>query len=110
MNEIHELGLMYLNYEILFHGYKTIYLGESVPTESLMDLNKYFDSIVFISYMTVQPDKNGVNDYVKEIQDSVLKEDSEVWFIGRMVEEIKNSNLNKSTKVFHSISELVSEL
>ena len=110
MNEIHELGLMYLNYEILFHGYKTIYLGESVPTESLMDLNKYFDSIVFISYMTVQPDKNAVNDYVKEIQDSVLKEDSEVWFIGRMVEEIKNSNLNKSTKVFHSISELVSEL
>ena len=76
MNEIHELGLMYLNYEILFHGYKTIYLGESVPTESLMDLNKYFDSIVFISYMTVQPDKNAVNDYVKEIQDSVLKEDS----------------------------------
>lgn len=110
MNEIHELGLMYLNYEILFHGYKTIYLGESVPTESLMDLNKYFDSIVFISYMTVQPDKNAVNDYVKEIQDSVLKEDSEVWLIGRMVEEIKNSNLNKSTKVFQSISDLVNEL
>ncbi len=110
MNEIHELGLMYLNYEILFHGYKTIYLGESVPTESLMDLNKYFDSIVFISYMTVQPDKNTVNDYVKEIQDSVLKEDSEVWFIGRMTEEIKNSNLNSSSKVFQSISDLVDAL
>jgi MerR family transcriptional regulator, light-induced transcriptional regulator len=25
MNEIHELGLMYLNYEILLNGYKTIY-------------------------------------------------------------------------------------
>ena len=72
MNEIHELGLMYLNYEILLHGYKTIYLGESVPTENLKDLNKYFDSIVFISYMTVQPDKDSVNEYVKEIQDAVL--------------------------------------
>jgi hypothetical protein len=35
MNEIHELGLMYLNYEILLHGYKTIYLGESMPIENL---------------------------------------------------------------------------
>ena len=110
MNEIHELGLMYLNYEILLHGYKTIYLGESVPTESLKDLNKYFDSIVFVSYMTVQPDKDSVNDYVKEIQDSVLRDDSEIWIIGRMTEEIKTSNLNISTKIFKSITELVSEL
>jgi methanogenic corrinoid protein MtbC1 len=110
MNEIHELGLMYLNYEILLHGYKTIYLGESVPTQSLIDLNKYFDTIVFVSYMTVQPDKNTINDYAKEIQNSVLKEDSEIWYIGRMVEEIKNTNLNKSTKIFQSISELVNEL
>ncbi|MBL0014053.1 MAG: MerR family transcriptional regulator [Flavobacterium sp.] len=110
MNEIHELGLMYLNYEILLHGYKTIYLGESVPTENLKDLNKYFDSIVFISYMTVQPDKDSVNEYVKEIQDAVLKDDSEMWIIGRMTEEIKNSNLNSSTKVFKTITDLVSEL
>jgi DNA-binding transcriptional MerR regulator len=110
MNEIHELGLMYLNYEILLHGYKTIYLGESVPTDSLKDLKKYFDSIVFVSYMTVQPDKDSVNEYVKEIQDSVLKDDSEIWIIGRMTEEIKKSNLNSSTKVFSSITDLVSEL
>ena len=34
-NEIHELGLLYLNYEILNRGYKTIFLGQSVPTTSL---------------------------------------------------------------------------
>ncbi len=110
MNEIHELGLMYLNYEILLHGYKTIYLGESVPTESLNDLNKYFDSIVFVSYMTVQPDKEHVNNYIKEIQETVLKDDSEIWLIGRMVEEIKPSTLNGATKVFSSIADLVEEL
>ena len=110
MNEIHELGLMYLNYEILLHGYKTIYLGESVPTESLNDLNKYFDSIVFVSYITVQPDKEHINQYVKDIQETVLKDDSEVWFIGRMIDEIKPSSINSSTKVFHSIADLVNEL
>ncbi|MBP6411753.1 MAG: MerR family transcriptional regulator, partial [Pseudarcicella sp.] len=35
MNEIHELGLMYLHYEILLNGYKSIYLGESMPIENL---------------------------------------------------------------------------
>ena len=110
MNEIHELGLMYLNYEILLHGYKTIYLGESVPTDSLNDLNKYFDSIVFVSYMTVQPDKEHVNDYIKEIQQTVLKDDSEIWLIGRMVDEIKPSTLNNVTRVFGSIADLVEEL
>jgi methanogenic corrinoid protein MtbC1 len=110
MNEIHELGLMYLNYEILLHGYKTIYLGESVPTDSLNDLNKYYDSIVFVSYMTVQPDKEHVNDYIKEIQQTVLKDDSQIWLIGRMVDEIKPSTLNNATKVFGSIADLVEEL
>jgi DNA-binding transcriptional MerR regulator len=110
MNEIHELGIMYLNYEILDHGYKTIYLGESVPTDSLNDLNKYFDNIVFVSYMTVQPDKEHVNDYVKEIQQTVLKDDSEIWLIGRMVDEIKPSTLNSATRVFGSIADLVDAL
>ena len=61
MNEIHELGLMYLHYEILLHGYKAIYLGESMPIENLKDLKKHFNSIVFISYFTVQPERDSVN-------------------------------------------------
>ena len=44
-NEIHELGLMYLNYEILNNGYQTIYLGENIPIESLINLKTYFDKI-----------------------------------------------------------------
>ncbi|MFN9108510.1 MAG: MerR family transcriptional regulator [Bacteroidota bacterium] len=110
MNEIHELGLMYLNYEILLNGYKTIYLGESVPTDSLKDLNKYFDNIIFVCYLTVQPDKDHINQYVKDVQETVLKSGSEVWFIGRMTEEIKPANLTQSARVFGSISDLVQEL
>jgi signal recognition particle GTPase len=60
--------------------------------------------------MTVQPDKEHVNNYIKEIQETVLKDDSEVWLIGRMVDEIKPSTLNNATKVFGSIADLVEEL
>ena len=111
LNEIHELGLMYLNYEILFHGYKAIYLGESVPLESLKDLNKYFENIVFVSYLTVQPDKEEINSYISQINSTILNtENTEMWLLGRMVAFIDPKIVTTKTKLFHSISELVAEL
>lgn len=108
MNEIHELGLMYLNYEILSKGYKTIYLGESMPIENLKDLKKHFDSIVFVSYLTVQPDKDAINDYVIKMKQELEDDTTQLWYIGRMVEHIETSNLSKSMLVFNSIDSLVS--
>ena len=29
-NEIHELGLLYLNYELVLRGHRTIYLGQNL--------------------------------------------------------------------------------
>lgn len=109
-NEIHELGLMYLNYEVILNGYKTIYLGESVPIDSLKDIKRYFDNVVYISYMTVEPTKDNISDYMKEIHKEILEgENSELWAIGRMTEFIK-PNQNSKIKTFNSILELSKEL
>ena len=110
LNEIHELGLMYLNYEIVFHGYKSIYLGESVPLESLKDIKKYFDNIVYVSYLTVEPNKDLVNTYVDKFYAEILDETSELWLLGRIVEFIDTSKISSNTKIHHSISELVNYL
>ena len=110
MNEIHELGLMYLNYEILLNGYKTIYLGESVPTESLKDIKKYFSEVIYVSYVTVQPDKNVINDYVSDINKVILDDNSKIWFIGRMTEYIEQKSITSKVSVFNSILDLVNEL
>jgi len=110
MNEIHELGLMYLNYEILSMGYKTIYLGESVPTESLIDLKNHFDNITFVCYMTVEPNKEEVINYINDITIKALDESSNLWLIGRMVEHIEQKNISNKTSMFHSIKELVDSL
>ncbi len=109
-NEIHELGLMYLNYEILLNGYKTIYLGESVPIESLKDMKKYFDNIIYISYLTVQPSRDAIDDYMKEISTEILDANSQIWFLGRMTEFIDSKSLPETISVFNSISSLVSKL
>lgn len=107
MNEIHELGLMYLNYEILLQGYKTIYLGESMPIENLKDLKKHFDSIIFVSYLTVQPERDQLDGYIQKMSDELVDDTTELWYIGRMVEFIKKEELSDRITVFSSISELV---
>jgi MerR family transcriptional regulator, light-induced transcriptional regulator len=109
-NEIHELGLMYLNYEILFNGYKTIYLGESVPISSLLDINKYFKKVVFVSYVTVEPNNEIINDYVKKIVKDVLKDNSEIWFIGRMVSFIKKENCTAQISILETINNFVEKI
>lgn len=110
MNEIHELGLMYLNYEVLLHGYKAIYLGESMPIENLKDLKKHFQSIVFLSYLTVQPERSLINEYVNEMQEQLLDETTSLWYIGRLVEFIEMEKRQDNVVLFHSISELVEKL
>jgi DNA-binding transcriptional MerR regulator len=109
-NEIHELGLMYLNYEILLNGYKTIYLGESVPVSSLKDMKQYFDNIIYISYLTVQPARDDIDKYLKEITTEVIDTNSEIWLLGRMTEFIDTKSLSSSVSVFNSISDLVQKL
>ena len=110
-NEIHELGLMYLNYELILNGYKTIYLGESVPIESLKDVQKYFDKITFVSYMTVQPTKDEINNYIEKIKSEILiDKTSKCWFIGKMTSEINPKILNEKTKVFQSIQLILGEI
>lgn len=110
MNEIHELGLMYLNYEIILNGYKTIYLGESVPTDSLKDLKKYFDNIVYVCYMTVEPEKANLPSYINEIETEILDQTSELWLIGRMTEYVESKKISSKVKVFSSIENLMESI
>ncbi|WP_016987971.1 MerR family transcriptional regulator [Flavobacterium sp. ACAM 123] len=110
MNEIHELGLMYLNYEILSRGYKTIYLGESMPIDNLKDMKKHFDSIVFVSYLTVQPDKDAVNSYIGQMADQLLGGNTELWYTGWLSQFIDKENLSDKEVVFNSIAELVEKI
>jgi DNA-binding transcriptional MerR regulator len=106
MNEVHELGLMYLNYEILSKGYKTIYLGESMPIENLKDLKKHFSSIVFVSYLTVQPSKDLLNEYIIKMKEELEDETTKLWYLGRMSENIDTELLSDNVSVFNSITNL----
>ena len=110
-NEIHELGLMFINYEILSKGYQAIFLGQSIPIFSLKDLIRLYDNIVFVSYFTVQPDKENIMPYLKDFHDLLLKNTtSELWISGKMLQEINQKDLPKNVVAFSQIDQLVQNL
>ena len=111
LNEIHELGLMYLNYEILLNGYQTIYLGESIPTDSLVDLKNSFEKITFVSYLTVEPNQDEVNEYLADMYFKLLeKTNHELLLLGRMTQFISSKTIPNNVHIFNSIEELSNTL
>jgi len=110
-NEIHELGLLFINYMVVQGGHHSIFLGQSVPIDSLKDLLNYYDDLVFISYFTIQPDKESINDYLKEFSKEILEQNTaEFWILGRMLTSINMDVLPKNIKTFNSIESLVTTL
>jgi len=110
-NEIHELGLIYLNYEILFHGYKTIYLGQSIPIENLKDLINLFETTIFVSYWTVFPEIEETASYIKTIQEEILTDKkSELWILGKLAKHIPAQNLTSQISVYFSMQEVLNKL
>lgn len=110
MNEIHQLGLMFINYELLSQGYQTIFLGESVPIDNLKELKKYFKKITYITYFTVRPHRDDINLYLQTLREQVLDDDSEIWVTGKLAVHIEHTLLGSKIKRFFSIPEIVQEL
>ena len=107
-NEIHELGLLYINYQLALHGYKTIYLGQTMPIESLEDLLKYYHNIRFVSYFTVSPTKDEIDDYFKKFGEVLKKSpDSKLWVLGHQIQEIGENKPKGPIKILKSINQLI---
>lgn len=111
-NEIHEIGLLYLNYEIVLRGYKSIYLGQTMPLENLKDIMKYYDNIHFVSYFTVHPTKDKVLKYVNDFHKMAAENNTscKLWVLGRQNQHLQDQTLPTSVRTFNSIEQLVQQL
>lgn len=110
-NEIHELGLMFINYQLVERGYQSIFLGMSVPADSLADLKKYYDEIIYISYFTVKPEKAQIDQYLEDFRELMLTNDkTELWILGKMLNTLDLNNLPQGVSAFMSIQDLFKKL
>ncbi|GLU45596.1 MerR family transcriptional regulator [Allomuricauda sp. NBRC 101325] len=103
-NEIHELGLLYINYQLASKGYKTIYLGQTMPIESLEDLIRFYNNIRFVSYFTVSPTKTDLVDYFIRFKELLDKSpNSKLYALGHQIQEIGEMQLPDHIETFKSI-------
>ncbi|WP_375323898.1 MerR family transcriptional regulator [Flagellimonas sp. GZD32] len=107
-NEIHELGLLYINYELASRGYKTIYLGQTMPIDSLEDLIKYYNNIRFVTYFTVSPNKNDLDEYFTKFKALLNKSpNSKLYTLGYQIQDIDTKKLPDHIETFKSIEHFI---
>lgn len=105
--EIHEIGLLYLNYELALRGNKTIYLGQSLP---LSNLNYFFNGdndVHFITSMTVKPYEDDIREYFEELDDIIRDSNHKVTAIGRRTISVKETNFKSEINLFPSVIEFL---
>jgi DNA-binding transcriptional MerR regulator len=106
-NEIHELGLLYLQYEVLNNGFQCVFLGQSVPIESLSNLIDIGEPITFISYFTIEPAQDKIESYLNTFNSEIIENiDSELWILGYQVQFISGEMPDKMRK-FRSIDDVI---
>jgi DNA-binding transcriptional MerR regulator len=109
-NEIHELGLLYLNYELVLRGNQTIYLGQNLPLNNLNYFFKLNKDLVFVTSLTVQPYDERINEYFEEIENLLEKTDHEFIALGRKTSLIKNNKYKFNVSFFDTVTDLLKVL
>ena len=106
-NEIHELGLLYLQYEVLNNGFQCVFLGQSVPIDSLSNLVDIGEPITFISYFTIEPSQDKIKAYLNTFNSEIIENiDSELWILGYQVQFMSDEMPDKMRK-FRSIDDVI---
>lgn len=110
-NEMHELGLLFIHYELALKGFHSIYLGTSVPTNNLFALQSIFPKINFISYFTIKPEINGVEKYIEEFsRDFLHNKTNKLYLLGRNTQHLEENKLDKNIFLFKDIDKLINKL
>ncbi|TNJ43161.1 MerR family transcriptional regulator [Tamlana fucoidanivorans] len=110
-HEIHDIGLLFINYELRSRGFHTIFLGESVPMQSLSDLLEFYDDVTFISYFTVNPAPEDIPEYIQDFNELLLQKDrTQLLLLGKKLEDLQIDNLPEKVTIYNSIENLVKAL
>lgn len=108
-NEVHDLGLMFVNAELIQKGYQTVFLGDNIPLEDLQDFVNHFDDITFISYFTIAPTSEEISEYLNEFSNRILENTSnQLWTLGKQTQFV--ADVPKQIRKFSGIESLLAEI
>lgn len=108
-NEIHDLGILYLNFELNFHGKRSIYLGPSMPLKDMKYLLEIHKDLKFISYLTIAPLE--MDNFLEEFQRELCTEKTlDISLLGAKIQNLDPNNYPENIKIYKSITEFANQL
>ncbi|UJH91154.1 MerR family transcriptional regulator [Antarcticibacterium sp. 1MA-6-2] len=108
-NEIHDLGLLYINYELLLSGRKTIFLGPSMPLKEMRYILEIHPDPAFISYLTITP--RDIDEFITEFKTELCTDKiRKLNLFGAKIQNLDPSNQPEYIKIYKSITEFTNEL
>lgn len=109
-NEIHELGLLFLNYEIVARGHKVIYLGQSIMLENLTYLSINHPNLSFVTYFTIQPPIEEIPEYFNEFNAMFGQQQLDLYVLGALTHQIDEASTPHNVRIMMSIREFVNTI
>jgi len=107
-NEMHELGLLYINYILSLKNYHKIYLGQSVPSTSLKHLCETYENITFISVFTIKIDENILKNHISTFSEELFDNNKNKLLISsRFSDVIQNNTNHPRIQIYKNTKELV---
>ena len=108
--EIHEVGLLFLNYEIVSKGFRSIYLGQANSLESLKELLGYYSKVHFVSYFTVSPQNDEIEKYLRDFNLSLYRPGCKLSILGYQTQRMPKKPAYDYVKAYESIAHFSSIL
>jgi len=107
-NEIHELGLLYLDYLLRCKGERTVYLGQSVPIADLEQVVSKFDTkVVLVSLLMATPPAPEIPAFLRDLRAMLPADHISFWIAGSQLAKLPDLSVPKGMHVYPSLASMV---
>ncbi len=107
-NEIHELGLLYVDYLLRTKGEHTVYLGQSVPVADLEQVVAKFQSkVVLVSLLMASPPAAEIPAFLMSLRSMLPSEDVSFWMAGSQLAKLPEIDIPQGMALHPSLVSLV---
>lgn len=92
--EIHELGLLFLNYALKIRGERTVYLGKSIPFDNLFYVNSQFKEITWICNFMIDMSTEKKDEFIQKAEELLKHTKNSIVIIGNIWDDYSKRNKN----------------
>jgi len=105
--EIHELGLLFLNYHLKLNGSKVIYLGRDVPLENLSDISSQFNEITWVTSFTIDRPLELKTSFILALEKLLKHTNNECLIIGGIWNSYSKLGIDQRISFINGFSDLI---